>query len=70
MRTFCEQLLFVFVVKLRENTCLADFNKDRHRKNQTMSIESLFEHILLTEQQVSENIRQLHEGNVKLTVNM
>ncbi|XP_056616254.1 coiled-coil domain-containing protein 172 isoform X2 [Triplophysa dalaica] len=26
-----------------------------------MSIDSLFEHILLTEQQVSENIRQLHE---------
>ncbi|XP_057198702.1 tropomyosin [Triplophysa rosa] len=28
-----------------------------------MSIESLLEHILLTEQQVSENIRQLHEVN-------
>lgn len=37
-----------------------------------MSIDSLFEHILLTEQQVSENIRQLHEGNanVKLTRTM
>ncbi|XP_067277482.1 coiled-coil domain-containing protein 172 isoform X3 [Pseudorasbora parva] len=28
-----------------------------------MSLESLFEQILLTEQQVSENIKQLHEGN-------
>lgn len=27
-----------------------------------MSLDTLFEHILLTEQQVSENIKQLHEG--------
>lgn len=39
-----------------------------------MSLESLFEQILMTEQQVSENIKQLHEGNAgymgRLTVNL
>ncbi len=33
-----------------------------------MSLDTLFEQILLTEQQVSENIKQLHEGNSRLTL--
>lgn len=31
-----------------------------------MSLDTLFEQILLTEQQVSENIKQLHEGKGRL----